>query len=163
MSGRDDESQSITSKVTKLEVWIIGPAADETEMSLATFHAVQNLMCVCHRGPNFDVGIALAKYRQEIGEQMLAGHRAGSEFQLTGHGRLSSGKVAQSFAVKREDALSIGVQTMAGFGQNYVAPFPIEERQSDQFLDGLNALADGCLREAQRPRRRRKVAGLGGG
>src|SRR5262249_6628946 len=114
------QTQRIAGKATKLQVRIVALAADQTEMDVAVLDGVKDLLSVRDLGAHLDMRVALAERCQQIGKQVLAGHRAGGEEQFTGERRLEAGHRGDGLSVQRQNALGVFVKTPARVGQGNV-------------------------------------------
>src|SRR5581483_10417822 len=147
--GRDHQTHFIDREWFELQVGGIRLAAHQPEMDLAVLNLAQYRSAIGDGRPDLNVRITLSKDGQQLRQEVLAGNRAGRQEQLTRDDRFAARDFATGFFVQGEDALSEGIETLAGFGQLGSAAVALEQRGPQLLFQRVDALADSPLSEPQ--------------
>ena len=105
----------------------------------------------------------LPELGDQAGQQVAAQGGAGAQAQLTGTETGELGQVAFGSLFQREDALGIGQQALAGFGEADAAGLAVEQGQLQAAFQFADLAGHGRLADEQARRAAADAAGLGDG
>jgi hypothetical protein len=108
------------------------------------------------------MGVLRVKGGQERRQEVFTRDRTGGQGEFAGERGLSAKYLLSGFLVQQNDALCVGMQTLASLAEEDVSAFAAEERHIQGSLQRPNALADGCLGKPEGLRRGREAAQFGG-